>query len=918
MAKQQASQKYIFKINSSRLRKSKWDLTLTLAEARKNDEIISLNDSQMLRWIDELNGVTDAEVRVSRIKTELKVAKKRPSSISGKRYIRQLYAELDEIQFKPDYMHLVVDKDKDLFRACEGFKINGIRYVRLLGTNGGVKCSTIVFVSDRLAPELRKRIDNGRNNDIPQIPAKLEAYRALTCSGSIPVSMPNGILVVKDAKTCFKEDVITLNDEADGEPVMEIVKDYEIELDESDGYGLILPSLCDRWSKELGLDYLASGMNTRCSWTKGMVFCFDFIDFADKIAGGNYVVKDAWGHDVDVRNVEMILTTSMLKLWACYDGIEHYLRCCAENHYTFGITKTCPKELENRRDLNYQFIQSLRLTDSQIDDLIGPTSDEIHDILSNDYRRTLLYLRGTKVTDDTAFTGPDDFVKALMIDERMFYDPYVRSKIYRMIRKRIDDAKIGVIGVHSNYSIACGDPYALAQSVFGLEVTGLLSAGEIFNRYWSDWGARKVGCFRAPMSTHENIKKLSIHRSEAADYWYQYLTTCTLFNAHDSCAAALNGMDKDGDLVFLTDDKTIVDNIRQTNTIFCAQRQAVKKVVDEEDLVKANIASFGDDIGKVTNRITAMFDLQAQFDQDSDEYSILDYRIKSGQLFQQNAIDKAKGIVCKPMPRSWYDAHSCRKEAEAAGIDPDEYIGMRLLADRKPYFMRYIYQDLAKQYNTYVRKAGIKCIREFRMDLSELLALPECDLTDEQMEFISYFKARLPVGDHDCVMNRICRRFEKEFDHYVIAHPSPVEFDYTILQSGAEYPLSQKYAIMKLHDDYVKQLERFCQDNELNLTTDEYAAQKDFMLRAFKSECMEICGDATQLCDIIVDICYRTNGTKQFAWDMCGDTMIENLLNRNGHVINYPVADQDGDIEFGGSRFTMKRKEVPVDGNCDE
>lgn len=82
----------------------------------------------------------------------------------------------------------------------------------------------------------------------------------------------------------------------------------------------------------------------------------------------------------------------------------------------------------------------------------------------------------------------------------------------------------------------------------------------------------------------------------------------------------------------MTDDKTIVDNIRQTNTIFCAQRQAAKKVVDEEDLVKANIASFGDDIGKVTNRITAMFDLQAQFELGSEEYEILDYRIKCGQL----------------------------------------------------------------------------------------------------------------------------------------------------------------------------------------------------------------------------------------------------------------------------------------------
>lgn len=543
MAKQQASQRYIFKINSARLRKCKWNMTLPLAEARRNDEIISLNDSQMLRWIDELNGVVDAEVRVAKIKEEIKAAKKRPCSISGKRYVRQLYAELDEIQFKPDYMHLVIDKDKDLFRACEGFKINGVRYVRLLGTNGGVKCSTIVFVSDRLAPELRRRIDNGRNKDVLQIPAKLEAYRALTCSGSIPVSMPNGILVVPDAKTHFTEDVITLNDEADGEPVMEIVKDYPIELDESDGYGLILPSLCQRWSDELGLGYMASGMNTRCSWTKGMVFCFDFIDFADKVAGGNYVVKDAWGHDVDVRKVEMILTTSMLKLWACYDSIDHYLACCAENHYTFGIAKTCPEALENKRDLNYQFIQPFQLSDDQIEELIRPTIDEIHDILSSDYRKTLLYLRGMNVTESNAFTGPSDFVKALMIDERMFVDPFVKRKIYRMIRTRIDEAKIGVIGVHANYSIACGDPYALAQSVFGLEVTGLLSAGEIYNRYWIDAGAGYLACFRAPMSTHENIKKVSVHRSDEAFYWYRYLTTCTLFNAHDSCAAALNGMD---------------------------------------------------------------------------------------------------------------------------------------------------------------------------------------------------------------------------------------------------------------------------------------------------------------------------------------------------------------------------------------
>lgn len=262
------------------------------------------------------------------------------------------------------------------------------------------------------------------------------------------------------------------------------------------------------------------------------------------------------------------------------------------------------------------------------------------------------------------------------------------------------------------------------------------------------------------------------------------------------------------------------------------------------------------------------------------------------------------------MPKYWYDLYSNNKEADAAGVPSNEFIGTRLLADRKPYFMRYIYPDLAKQYNTYMRNANTKCVREFRMDLTELLTVPEDKLTQEQVDFITYYESRLPVGNHNCVMNRICRRFEQEFDHYVISHPSPVEFDCTILKSGVEYPLSQKYAIQKLYNEYVKQMERFHYENEANLTTDEYAAHKDFMLRTLVADCLDVCGDGKRLCDIIVDICYSSNSTKQFVWDVCGDEIIGNLLMRNGGMINYAERDDNGEIEFGGERFTMKRKEV--------
>lgn len=882
---------------------------MPLVEARKNDEVISLSDSQMLRWIDELNGVEDADTIAKEIKKKIRWTKKQPSTLQNRRSIKRLYEDLDKIQYKPDYMCLIVDKKKDYLRACNGFKINNIKYVRLLGTNGGVKNKTIVFISERLSKEIRKRIDNGRDKSVPLIPAKFEAYRALTCSGSTPVSMPNGILVVKDCETEFYEDVIKLNDESGDEPIMKYAKSEKIQLTESDGYGLMLPSLAERWSKELGLDYVVSGVNTRFSWEKGMVFCFDFLDFADNVAH-NRMVKDAWGNDVDISKVELILTTSMLKLWYCYDSLEHYLSNCKENHYAFGIAKTCPKELESERDLNYQFIQSYDLNDEQIDELVQPTIDDIKDILSNDWRKAILFLTGTHLNDANVSYVDNDFAKAIMADRRVYDDPFIKKRIYQMIRKRINDAKIGVIRVHANYSIVSGDPYSLCQSIFGLEVTGLLKKGEVYNRYWVNYGTENAVCFRAPMTCHNNIKAVRIVNSELISYWYKYMTTCTIFNSWDSAAHALNGMDKDGDLVLLTDNKVLVENYRQTPTIMCAQRNAQKIIITENDLIKSNIASFGDDIGKTTNRITTMFDVQSQYAPGSKEYEVLDYRIKCGQLLQQNAIDKTKGIIAKPMPKWWYD----RGENRLLDEDTTEEIGqkefnLRILADKKPYFMRYIYPDLMSKYNTYIKNTNKKCIREFRQTVNELLSKSSKSLTAEERNFINYYTQRMPVGIHDCVMNKICKRFEDEFDNYFSENLPSCKFDYTFMKSGAEYTTFQFNAILKLYKQYTKRLQEYMQiSKEERVDSDEIAVQRNLLIRDFRAECESVCSNASQLCDIVLDLCYQRSDSKQFCWDMCGADIIRHLLQCNDYKFKYPSLSEAGDIRFCGKNFEIKEK----------
>ena len=200
-----------------------------------------------------------------------------------------------------------------------GFKINGITYRRLLGTTGGVKNNTIVFVNENLLPELKHRIDNGRDLSKQFTPAKLEAYNALVCSSSTPVSLPNGIVVVPDCITYFKSDVIELDDTGLDQPSMKYIKDKDISLNDSDGYGLATPPLMERWGEEIGADFLLPGCVIRNSFCKGTVFPVDFHKFARE--HHVHTVTDVWGNTYDIENVELILTESMLKLWDSYSSI---------------------------------------------------------------------------------------------------------------------------------------------------------------------------------------------------------------------------------------------------------------------------------------------------------------------------------------------------------------------------------------------------------------------------------------------------------------------------------------------------------------------------------------------------------------------------------------------------------------------
>ena len=548
----------VYKLDSKRLKKANWNLVLPIREAMRTcpESIVALNDSQCLRFIDEINGVDDVNEKIRSIQKKIRISKRQPKSAVSKNLIRSYYESMYELQFQRDYICVVMASESDYDRANLGFSVdygtvNGnpciIRYRRFLGTNGGIKKSTIVYVNEEIYPELKKRMDNGRNPNKELVPAKLEAYQALICSGSIPLPAPKGIIVVKDCVTRFRENVIRIDDATDGEPKLTYEENCEIEHDDSDGCGMMLPSYSRKVNAFLtgDGDHEISGMNTRYAWEKGMVYTFDFIEFAEKVAG-TYDITDVWGTKRDVRDAEVILTESMLKLWDSYDSWEDYYRNCQENHYVFSTPKATPQKLENVRDMNYQFLQSYEFSDSDIANLCQPTVSEIRDVMGMDYRKSLAFLAGFGLNSRNAFSADtENYVKALMIEPGMIWDHFIRRKISGMLKRRIEFAKRGGVRVNGNYAMISGDLYALCQSIFGMTVTGLLKPGEIYHKYWIDHGAEEVVCFRAPMTVANNVRKLQLCKSDDAAYWFRYVNTAAILNAWDTTAEAMNGADKD-------------------------------------------------------------------------------------------------------------------------------------------------------------------------------------------------------------------------------------------------------------------------------------------------------------------------------------------------------------------------------------
>lgn len=365
-----------------------------------------------------------------------------------------------------------------------------------------------------------------------------------------------------------------------------------------------------------------------------------------------------------------------------------------------------------------------------------------------------------------------------------------------------------------------------------------------------------------------------------------------------------------GDTVFTTNNPVLLRNTRELPAIMCIQRKAEKKVPTEADLIQSNKNGFGDAIGATTNVITAMIDVQAQYDKDSLEYKALEYRIMCGQLYQQAAIDKIKGIEAKPMPASWYSVRpNFISETDDEETVAKKQFYMSIVADKKPYFMNYRYTSMLADFKKYIKNSNLKTTLDFGLSINELIVKE--DKTEEENTFLDYFYRLMPVSANNCVSNQICRKIEGEFDDLLKGSLKDMGFDYSILKSDAEYTQKQFREVAKIYTQYAKDVVEYQKKVSSGKESGETVNMNNrIRIDKFKEKCQSICTNQYVIANIVLDLCYSNDKSKRFAWDLYGDVFIDNLLDTHNYEITYPTKCDSGEIEFNGSKFTMKNIKI--------
>lgn len=917
---------YTYKFKSSRLAEFNYDIGLKFDDAKKNKEVISMFDCQLLRSVRHVTGKEIDFNRLNKLKFELEKIKKEEHSDENVKKINELQGQVNEILFVPEIISIVMENKQHyryLFR--NKLKLNGREFRRFSCSAGQARVSTVLFCDTEIADKLDEIFDNGRNKDMELVPSKFNAYKGLITSSTSVVSTPRFCLVPDYfSETDVKVNWVTETDITKDD----IIEEREIieNFNRFDGQGLISYRKSKQWAEELGLDYVPAQWCVRHNYIKGMLSTFDIHKFCEKKNKGKTVIKTSYKDEngnpklVDLKDIDVIISESQFKLWDSFSSIEEYNENCKKNNLQWGVSLFSPKKDKDILKMNYQFLQTLNLNQQDVEKVCNKFVNWITKATSEDINYTILFLLGVNNDEDRIIdylkNSENHWIKSLMIDHELIHDKWIKKKIYDMIKKKIKNGCLGQILVDGNFQVIVSDPYAQMQHVCGLDVTGLLDRKEYYSNYWNEKGINLVDSMRAPLTYRSEHVLLNLKQNEEMDYWYKYNTSGIIVNVHGHETMNWAGSDFDFDILATTSDETIIKGVYQNELPVAYEAPKSNKYKLEDKLLyNADLHSFGSEIGQITNKSTSAYALLPLLEEDSEEYSTTMNRIRMCTKLQSAQIDKAKiGRRVKSIPKIWLNYNKITDNDSEDVIKEKEFLNNTLL-NKHPYFFTYLYTNTRRKYKNYYNNQDATCRQKFGVGLDELKKLKR--KTVEQLEFLNIFNKYSPVIDSDCVMNRICRYIESiDFGiRNIVNKDDELDFHNNLMFNEHIEIDNKIYSkIKKAFKEFKEQSQNLAATSEpVHKENDNESIQENVKVvyDELQQSLTNICSNDKELVDYLIHMFYvdKMETNKEVLWGMYGQIIFDNIKSKFDKAY-IPIPDKNGEIEYLNKKFTLKEVDL--------
>lgn len=527
------------------------DFVYNTTQARQDLNLVSLADNAIFQFLRKIKKQPFNREELDKLYKIRNDEKSLPKMKQDVKKIERYQKKIDDMLFVPEVV-IIGFSNKAHYKQVvkEGLFINGEEYTRFVCTAAYLRRNKVLFINKKYYSQMNEILMCGLDNKLKETNlGKYSAYYGLFASATNQITTPN-VCVIGDYETDLSNQEVSwiTTDEDDKENIER--KTMDLSMNWFDGMGLVSPNMAKQWAEDLTLDYLPAGFIIRSAYIKGLCAPFDFHRFFREVAKKD-IIRDVWGKEYNVNDIDVILTVSQFKMWKQYDNWQDYLYYFNKYGHTWGCSRVNKKEDDEYVLTNYQYLQTLNLSHEDINELAAPTVDWINSIGSGDLMNVLLYLLGSRNdenedAEDIFKEVQMDFVKGIMVNPDLLKDEYVKSQILKTLKRKIKDAKIGRLWVRGNYSFQISDPYALCEWAAEMPVKGLVGENEIYCHFWNlRTNSDVLLTMRSPLvDTSEHCLRKRVTSPEMED-WYSYLWSGYVNSVWDKTVVNLSDSDYD-------------------------------------------------------------------------------------------------------------------------------------------------------------------------------------------------------------------------------------------------------------------------------------------------------------------------------------------------------------------------------------